>query len=76
MIDDEGAVPMIQSVLERYKNDTSIRSRGEILLTALAVPINNTTQDVEISIGEGWPVSPQIKGALKSLPGVVLVEDY
>ena len=76
MIDDEGAVPMIQSVLERYKNDTSIRSRGEILLTALAVPINNTTQDVEISIGEGWPVSPQIKGALKSRPGVVLVEDY
>ena len=76
MIDDEGAVPMIQSVLERYKDDKSIRTRGEVLLTALAVPLNDTTQDVAVSIGEGWPVSPQIKGALKSLPGVVLVEDY
>ena len=76
MIDDAGAVPMIQSVLERYKGDKSIRARGEVLLTALAVPLNDTTQDVAVSIGEDWPVSPQIKGALKSLPGVVLVEDY
>ncbi len=76
MIDDAGVVPMIQSVLERYKADKSIRARGEVLLTALAVPLNDTTQDVAVSIGEGWPVSPQIKGALKSLPGVVLVEDY
>ena len=76
MIDDTGAVPMIQSVLERYKGDKSIRARGEVLLTALAVPLNDTTQDVAVSIGEDWPVSPQIKGALKSLPGVVLVEDY
>ena len=76
MIDDAGVVPMIQSVLERYKGDKSIRARGEVLLTALAVPLNDTTQDVAVSIGEDWPVSPQIKGALKSLPGVVLVEDY
>ena len=75
MIVDANAIPLVQSVLERFQEDTSIRSRGEIQLTALAVPLPEATQDVNISIGEGWPVSPQIKGALKSLPGVVLVED-
>ena len=75
MIDDEDAVGMVQSVLERFRDDPSIRTRGEILLTALAVPLADAAQDVSVSIGEGWPVSPQIKGALKSLPGVVLVED-
>ncbi|NNJ68326.1 MAG: DNA polymerase III subunit alpha, partial [Boseongicola sp.] len=71
MIDDEGAVPMVQSVLERFKDDQSIRTRGEVCLTALAVPLPDAVQDVTVSIGDGWPVSPQIKGALKSLPGVV-----
>ncbi|MBT8459898.1 MAG: DNA polymerase III subunit alpha [Boseongicola sp.] len=75
MIDDEGAVQMVQSVLERFKDDQSIRTRGEILLTALSVPLPDAPQDVSVSIGNGWPVSPQIKGALKSLPGVVLIED-
>jgi DNA polymerase-3 subunit alpha len=31
--------------------------------------------EVEALVGEGLPVSPQIKGALKSLPGVVTVEE-
>jgi DNA polymerase-3 subunit alpha len=75
MIDDEVAVPMVQSVLERFKDDKSIRSRGEIILTALSVPLPGAPQDVSVSIGDGWPVSAQIKGALKSLPGVVLIED-
>ncbi|NNJ69181.1 MAG: hypothetical protein HKP54_14225, partial [Boseongicola sp.] len=46
-----------------------------VCLTALAVPLPDAVQDVTVSIGDGWPVSPQIKGALKSLPGVVLIED-
>ena len=75
MIDDEDAVGMVQSVLEPFRDDPSIRTRGELLLTALAVPLADAAQDVSVSIGEGWPVSPKIKGALKSLPGVVLVED-
>ncbi len=75
MIDGLEAVPTIQSVLQRYREDASIRSKGEIYITALACDVPDAMQDVPVSIGEGWPVSPQIKGALKSLPGVVLVED-
>jgi len=75
MIDDVQAVPLIQSVLERFRTDGSVRTKGEVCVTALAVPLHDAPQDVPVPIGDGWPVSPKIKGALKSLPGVVLVED-
>ncbi|MGI9393408.1 MAG: DNA polymerase III subunit alpha, partial [Boseongicola sp.] len=75
MIDDVQAVPLVQSILERFRDDGSVRTKGEICLTALAVPLQDAPQDVSVPIGDGWPVSPKIKGALKSLPGVVLVED-
>ncbi len=32
-------------------------------------------EEIDIDLGDGFPVSPQIKGALKSLGGIVLVED-
>ncbi len=76
MIDDLGAVGMIQSVLERFREDDSIKTKGPVRITALAVPLPDAVQDVPVNIGEGWPVSPKIKGALKSLPGVVLVDDF
>ena len=75
LIDDVEAVPYIQSVLQRFRDDGSVKSKGPIVLTALNVSLPDAVQDVPVSIGDGWPVSPQIKGALKSLPGVVLVED-
>jgi len=31
--------------------------------------------EVEIDTGVEYPVTPQIKGAIKSLPGVILVEE-
>ena len=31
--------------------------------------------EVEIDLGDDFPVSPQIKGALRSLGGVIEVED-
>jgi DNA polymerase-3 subunit alpha len=76
MIDAPDTAAMIQSVLARFRDDGSIKSKGPVRITALSVPLpDDATQDVPVDIGEGWPVSPQIKGALKSLPGVVAVED-
>ncbi|MDJ1016802.1 MAG: DNA polymerase III subunit alpha [Paracoccaceae bacterium] len=75
MIDDMDAVGLIQSVLERFRDDGSVKSKGPVTITALSVPLPEAAQDVPVSIGEGWPVSPQIKGALKSLPGVVMVNE-
>jgi DNA polymerase-3 subunit alpha len=31
--------------------------------------------EVDIELGDGWPMTPEIKSALKSLPGVAAVED-
>ena len=75
MIDSVEAAEMVQSVLQRFREDDSIKTKGPVRITALAVPLENTVQDVPVEIGDGWPVSPQIKGALKSLPGVVTVEE-
>jgi len=75
MIDEPEAARLIQSVLARFREDGSVKTKGEIKITALNVDLPDARQDIEIDIGDGWPVSPKIKGALKSLPGVVLVED-
>ena len=75
LFDDAEAVPLVFSVLNRYREDASVKTKGAIQFTALDRPVGDAPQDVVVSVGDGWPVSPQIKGALKSLPGVVLVED-
>ena len=75
MIDELDAVGLVLSVLERFRDDASIKTKGPIRMTALDVDLPEARQDVHVDIGDGWPVSPKIKGALKSLPGVVLVED-
>ncbi len=75
MIDDPGAAELVQSVLQRFREDGSIKTKGNISLTAIGVDLPQARQDVTVDIGDGWPVSPKIKGALKSLPGVVLVEE-
>jgi len=75
MIDSVDAAEMIHSVLARYREDNSVKTKGPVRITALSVPMQDMVQDVPIEIGDGWPVSPQIKGALKSLPGVVAVEE-
>ena len=75
MIDDLAAISTIQSLLDRFCSDGSVKSKGPIRITALSVDLGGAVQDVPVEIGDGWPVSPQIKGALKSLPGVVMVEE-
>ncbi len=75
MIDDAEAGTMIHSVLDRFRDDGSIKAKGPVRVTVLSVPLDGVVQDVPLELGDGWPVSPQIKGALKSLPGVVAVEE-
>ncbi|MDJ0640981.1 MAG: DNA polymerase III subunit alpha, partial [Paracoccaceae bacterium] len=75
MIDAVDAGDMIHSVLARYREDGSVKAKGPVRVTVLSVPLEGAPQDIPIDLGDGWPVSPQIKGALKSLPGVVAVEE-
>ncbi|WP_424976336.1 DNA polymerase III subunit alpha [Dinoroseobacter sp. S124A] len=71
-VDDDEAVPNIAGLLGRMAEDPSIRTRGPITL-ALVDP--DLPGEVDVLLGETLPVNPQIKGALKSLSGVAMVEE-
>jgi len=49
-----------------------LKGRGPVQLCLLDADLPG---EVEVLLGEDFPVNPQIKGALKSLEGVVMVEE-
>ncbi|MEM9031074.1 MAG: DNA polymerase III subunit alpha, partial [Pseudomonadota bacterium] len=71
-IDADSAAASVASVLERTKNESARRGRGPISFCLLSAELPG---EVEIALPGKYPITPAIKGALKSLPGVVTVED-
>lgn len=59
-------------MLEDAKSAARNASRGEVLMY-LQDP--GLPGDVEMDLGQIFPINPQIKGALKSLEGVLDVEE-
>jgi len=66
----EGAIS-VKALLDRYRDDAAVKGRGELRIAPIGVPVG----EVDIELGDGWPMTPEIKSALKSLPGVAAVED-
>ena len=64
------AVASVAALFERMGG--GVRARGPITF-CIADP--ETGREIDIAAGADFPVNPQIKGALKSLQGVVMVED-
>ncbi len=71
-VDAEEAVGLVASILERASQEAKIRARGPVSLCLMDPDLPG---EVEVSLGDAFPVNPQIKGALKSLAGVMTVED-
>jgi DNA polymerase-3 subunit alpha len=71
-IETDDAIPSIASVLERSGNDPKIRARGPVSLCLMAPDLPG---EVEVSLGVNFAVNPQVKGAIKSLGGVLMVEE-
>ncbi|MEQ9260431.1 MAG: DNA polymerase III subunit alpha [Roseovarius sp.] len=69
-VESAEAVPSVASVLEGAAGARG--GRGPIYFCLLDQGLPG---EVEIAAGRDYPVSPQIKGALKSLGGVVMVEE-
>ncbi|MFC2970067.1 DNA polymerase III subunit alpha [Acidimangrovimonas pyrenivorans] len=65
------AAASVASLLERMGGAAG-RARGPI---TFCVADPDSGREVDISAGDGFPVSPQIRSAIKSLDGVVLVEE-
>ncbi|KRS12729.1 DNA polymerase III subunit alpha [Roseovarius atlanticus] len=71
-VDSEAAIGSVAQVLTNAPATAARGGRGPIRFCLMdhALP-----GEVEIDAGREFPVTPQIKGAIKSLEGVVMVED-
>ncbi|MCO6381173.1 DNA polymerase III subunit alpha [Oceanicola sp. 502str15] len=71
-LDDIAAAPAVKSLLDRAEADGASKSRGAVSLCLMAADLPG---EVHLELQGDFPVNPQIKSALKSLGGVVTVED-
>ncbi|KGB81394.1 DNA polymerase III subunit alpha [Rhodovulum sp. NI22] len=71
-VDEVSAVSAVAGLLDRAKGESGLRGRGPVQFCLMAPDLPG---EVEIALPEDYPVNPQIKGAIKSLPGVMQVEE-
>jgi DNA polymerase-3 subunit alpha len=74
-VDDCAAPVSVAQLLQRIAQEDARAPRGPVFICAMAPDFPEDAAEVEALVGEDLPVSPQIKGALKSLGGVVTVEE-
>ncbi|MDV7271319.1 DNA polymerase III subunit alpha [Thioclava sp. A2] len=66
------ALPSIASLLERLEQEGKVRSRGPV---SFMVFDPDKGYRYQLSAGRQFPVNPQVKGAIRSLRGVSMVEE-
>ncbi|WP_300036120.1 DNA polymerase III subunit alpha [uncultured Roseobacter sp.] len=71
-VDEASAVSAVASVLEGAANAVRGAGRGPVQLCLMHPDLPG---EVEVDLGQDFAVNPQIKGAIKSLSGVLEVED-
>ncbi|MFT5869876.1 MAG: DNA polymerase-3 subunit alpha [Paracoccaceae bacterium] len=71
-IEESSAIATVAGLLERARNEPKLRGRGPVHLCLMA---RDLPGEVDVLLGDDFPVNPQIKGALKSLSGVMTVEE-
>ncbi len=71
-VDEEAAVFSVKSLLERMADGKGARGRGPL---TFCVSDRVSGAEYDITPAMDFPLNPQIKGAIKSLGGVVMVED-
>jgi DNA polymerase-3 subunit alpha len=69
---EAAAASAVASILGRFAEDRAAARLKGPLTFCIA---DEQGREIDIAAGDGFPVSPQIKGALKHVAGVVLVED-
>ena len=72
IVDRACALDGVSSLLTRLSSDAPGAARADIALCLMAEGLPG---EVEIALGEPYPVSPDIRSALRSVPGVVTVEE-
>ena len=70
-IDKAEAVASVAALLARVAKDGG-RNRAAV---TICVPDQATGQEIDLELPQEYPVTPQVKGALKAMSGVVMVEE-
>jgi DNA polymerase-3 subunit alpha len=71
-LDNTSAIESVATVLREAIRAAKSGAKGPISFCLLS---NSLPGEVDMELGQNFPVTPQIKGALKSLEGVLMVED-
>ena len=71
-LDSAQAIPSVAAILENAMRDGVKGGRGPVYFCLMN---DDLPGEVEIDLGRDFPVNPQIRGALRSLGGVIEVED-
>ena len=71
-VNEAGAVQAVAGLLEQTRERVPQARRGPIHLCLLDPGLPG---EVEVLLGEDFPVSPQVRGALRSLDGVLTVDE-
>jgi DNA polymerase-3 subunit alpha len=71
-VDAAEAIPAVAEVLDSAAQAAARAARGPVSFCLMGAGLPG---EVEIDTGREYPVTPQIKGAIKSLNGVMAVEE-
>lgn len=71
-VDAPSALSLVASVLEGAAQAAKGAGRGPVTVCLMD---DSLPGEVEMDLGAEFPVTPQVKGAIKSLSGVVEVQD-
>ncbi len=71
-IDGPEAIGSVATILENAARDGVRAGKGPVYFCLMG---DDLPGEVELDLGQDFPVNPQIKGALRSLGGVIEVED-
>ncbi|MCA0920638.1 DNA polymerase III subunit alpha [Pseudooceanicola nanhaiensis] len=71
-IEEAAAIPAVAGILEGAREAAKNAARGPVRFCLMDPGLPG---EVEIDAGQQFPVSPEIRGAIKSLNGVMAVED-
>ncbi len=72
-VETDSAIPQIATVLGRAAEQLPNAPRGPVHLCLAG---SGLPGEVELDLQQQFPVNPEIKGAVKSLDGVMLVEEF
>ena len=70
-LEEEEALATVASVLDRARRDLPRASRGPVYLTVM----DGVLGEVDLELPDPCPVTPQVRSALRALPGILEVEE-